>query len=287
MYNYNKWVAVMEEIHITDSYISKRLSFERFANLQQKIEFGEDNEILLMLDIKERLGLTFVFLFSTLPFFAKKHNKKIKVMMNEKTFILFKKIGFFENEVYITDFDYSDMIVRDSNRISQDIDVFKTVTEITKEAPVIMSDALSSLFISKAGEMYNNAIEHSGGEVFGAKFFKYQKNTYCFSCYDNGIGIPQKVKNLKTEIVSDVDAFNWAMKRGNSTVMDGIPRGLGLDLLNSFVKANDGRIRICTGNVLYNFNSKGGHIEELNSVFKGTLFEMDIIADNDHKYILT
>lgn len=276
---------MMKAIHITDSYISKRLSFERFANLQQQIEICEDSEILLELDIQKRLGQTFVFLFSTLPFLAEKHNKEIKVNMNEKTFTLFKKIGFFEKESYTKDFDYSDLIIRGSNRISEASDVFKLVTEITKEAPVEMSDLLSSIFISKAGEMYNNALEHSGGEVFGAKYFKYQKNTYCFSCYDNGIGIPQKVKNLKEEMNSDIEAFEWAMKRGNSTVI-GIPRGLGLDLLNSFVKANDGRIRICSGKVLYIFNSKGVHIEELNNVFRGTLFEMDIIADNDHKYIL-
>lgn len=277
----------METIHIRDSYVSQKSSFERFAELQQQIINCQDKDITLKLDIQERLGMTFVFMFSTLSFLTENQTKKIKVTMNEKTFKLFKRIGFFEKESYTTNFDYSDLIIRDTNNISGPDDVFKTVTEITKEAPVKMSDELAALFISKAGEMYNNALEHSEGNVFGAKFYKYQKNIYCFSCYDNGLGIPQKVMNSKTEIVSDIEAFKWAMKKGNSTVNEGIPRGLGLDLLNSFVKANNGKIRICTGKVLYVFDSKGPRIFELKTTFKGTLFEMDIIADNNHKYKLS
>lgn len=140
--------------------------------------------------------------------------------------------------------------------------------------------------------MYNNSLEHSGGQyVIGGKYFKNQKNTYCFSCYDTGIGIPEKVKNSLDHDISQIEAFKWAMKRGNSTANKErgslIPRGLGLDLLRGFAKANDGTIRICSGNVLYKYNPrKGIKYYKLNHKFEGTLFEMDIIADNAHRYVL-
>lgn len=277
----------MKEIIVTDSYVLKSPSFERFSKLQRDIKESEEDDILLILNIEKRLGLTFVFLFSTIPYLAKEYNKNIAIYMNEKTFILFKKIGFFKKEDYKKEHDYTNSIISGSNVIVADTDVFKTVTEITEEAPVKMSSELSSLFISKAGEMYNNAIEHSGGKVFGAKYFKYQKNTYCFACYDTGVGIPQKVMSVVSSISSQTEAFKWAMKRGNSTVLSGIPRGLGLDLLNGFAQANEGRIRICSGKVLYLYSNKDGvKITELNNEFKGTLFEMDIVADNSHRYIL-
>ena len=138
----------------------------------------------------------------------------------------------------------------------------------------------------KQDEMYNNAIEHSEGIVLGTKYFKLQKNIYNFSCYDTGVGIPQKVISTINNIESNREAFEWAMTDGNSTIA-GVPRGLGLGLLKSFVQANDGRIRVCSGNILYEYSrKKGKNIIELNNQFYGTLFEMDIISDNDYEYVL-
>ena len=206
--------------------------------------------------------------------------------MNPKTFYLFQKIGFFENIEHEINNDYCQQIKDESNIIQQSNDVFKIVTEITKEAPVKMSDKLSAIFISKIGEMYNNAIEHSEGIVLGTKYFKLQKNIYNFSCYDTGVGIPQKVISTINNIESNREAFEWAMTDGNSTIA-GVPRGLGLGLLKSFVQANDGRIRVCSGNILYEYSrKKGKNIIELNNQFYGTLFEMDIISDNDYEYVL-
>ena len=91
--------------------------------------------------------------------------------------------------------------------------------------------------------------------------------------------------------MSDLAAFKWAMKRGHSTANRSgymqVPRGLGLGLLQNFAKTNNGAIRICSGSVLYTYNpQKGDRYYGLQHEFKGTLFEMDIIADNHHRYIL-
>lgn len=276
----------MEKIYLTESFISKKYSYDRFAKIQNDILNSKDSEIKIVLDIKNRLGFTFVFLVACLPFLAK--NKHIVINCNDKCFSLFKKLNVIPDDVeYHPKENYVPYILDKTNRISEANDIFNTVTEITKEAPVKMSSELSSLFISKAGEMFNNALEHSHGTVLGCKYFKNQKNTYCFSCYDTGIGIPNNVIKANPEITTTLDAFKWAMVDGNSTVVGGIPRGLGLGLLKSFAKANDGIIRICSGNILYIFGCKDGEkYYVLNNTFKGTLFEMDIVADNDHKYIL-
>ena len=57
-------------------------------------------------------------------------------------------------------------------------------------------------------------------------------------------------------------------------------------MLKNFANANEGTIRISSGNVLYIYKNSQENYYELNHTFVGTLFEMDIIADNDRRYIL-
>ena len=201
--------------------------------------------------------------------------------------MLLKKLGLLsKNCQYHPNTDYSGALRESAVVIAKVQDIFELVTEITREAPVKMNEELSFLFISKAGEMYNNAIEHSQGTILGSKYFKNQKGVYCFSCYDTGIGIPFNVMLSRHDITNAIDAFKWAMIPGNSTVLGDVPRGLGLGLLKNFASANEGTIRICSGNVLYIYKDSKEKYYELDYPFYGTLFEMDIIADNDRRYIL-
>ena len=277
----------MKYINVSDSFSAQKPSYDRFAKIQTEIAGCQDQDIQIDIDIHNRFGYTFVFLFSTLPYVAKKHNKHLKIYCNEKSFTLFKRLGVLPKALeYQSGTDYSRDLERSAVVISKMQDIFELVTEITHEAPVKMSEELSFLFISKAGEMYNNAIEHSQGTVIGSKYFKNQKGVYCFSCYDTGVGIPNKVMTSRPDIAGAVDAFRWAMIPGNSTASGNIPRGLGLGLLKNFANANEGTIRICSGNVLYIYKNSQEDYYELNHTFDGTLFEMDIIADNNRRYIL-
>lgn len=277
----------MKHINISDSFTAQKPSYDRFAKIQTEIARCQDRDVEINIDIENRFGYTFVFLFSTLPYVAKKYSKNLKLFCNEKSFALFKKLGFIpKNLKYQSSTDYKCILEQSAVVILKKQDIFELVTEITHEAPVEMSEELSILFISKAGEMYNNAIEHSQGTIIGSKYFKNQKGVYCFSCYDTGIGIPAKVMAAQPTIVTPIEAFKWAMVPGNSTVLGDIPRGLGLGLLKSFANANEGTIRICSGNVLYIYKNSQEFYYELNHTFDGTLFEMDIIADNDRQYIL-
>ncbi len=275
-------------IVISESLTAQKPSYDRFAKLQQEIASNTDSQVNLYIEVESRLGYTFLFLISTLPFLAEKYGKKLQIFCNHKSFQLFGKMGFINtNEAFDAKKNYSPLLRKSAGLICKDEDVFSIVTAITTEAPVEMSDRLEALFISKAGEMYNNAREHSQGVVLGAKYFRNQKSTYTFACYDTGIGIPQKVMGTKLEILDSLDAFKWAMVDGNSTAGHVMPRGLGMGLLKSFVFANEGAIRICSGDVLYTYSRKKGEsYHRLPYGFYGTLFEMDIIADNERAYIL-
>lgn len=282
----------LEIITLKSSLTSMKPSYSRFADIQQRIIRSSDSDVLVRIDIEKRLGLSFLFCISTLPLLAQSYGKHIQIFCNKKSQQLFCNGGYIPKN--IRDQEYVDIApyLESSACVITDVnDVLALVTEIKKDAPVKMSETVAEIFTSRVGEMYNNSIEHSKGEyVIGGKYFKYQKNKYCFACYDTGIGIPQKVIENVNSSFTDRDAFAWALKRGNSTATRSsgvlVPRGLGLDMLRSFAKANDGTIRVCSGRTMYVYNKNGERYYELNTSFVGTLFEMDIIADNQHVYVL-
>ncbi len=279
-------------INWNQSLITAKPSFEKFAELQEKILYADEHEIELSINIESRLGLSFLFCLSTLPALAHSRDKEIQIFCNSKSKMLFDRNGYISGKDVEADTNIAPQLYRKSRIISNVNSIYNLVTEITKDAPVRMSDGLAAIFTSRIGEMYNNSIEHSEAQyVIGGKYYKNQKNKYCFACYDTGIGIPNKVKRYLGSNITDLEAFKWAMIRGNSTANCSgrtlVPRGLGLGLLQSFAKANNGAIRICSGCVLYTYTpQKGDRYFELQHEFKGTLFEMDIIADDLHQYVL-
>lgn len=260
-------------IKINKSLNTQLSSYENFASLQNKIINSNDNTIDLIINNDKSFSYTFWFLIGTLPFLANKYNKNIKIYC-ENT----------ENAAAQTE---DATLCRAPRLIEKADDIFDIVTEIINEAPVKMDLNCKDIFISKIGEMFNNAFEHSCGKVFGTTFFHNQKQEYTFTCYDTGIGIPCKVISSNANIITQTEAFKWAMTDGNSTVRNGVPRGLGLGLLKSFVTVNEGAVRICSNNIFYSYSKNGGEIYRvLRNNFYGTLFEMDIIADNNGEYIL-
>lgn len=243
------------DITFSEALSQGRSAFDRIAGLQQQILHAEDLEIYLHLHATKRTGLTFMFLLACMPLMAEDHGKRLYIRADNKIIRLLKRI-------HAVEFYNSENRNIDRpcfRRIKNQRDIFQLVTEIGDEAPVRMSDELTEIMVSRMGEIYINALDHSEAKtVVGGKYFK-PSYRYCFCCYDSGIGIPQKVQQFLRETqrlsgMSDINALKWALKLGNSTIREsGIPRGVGLHMLQSFAKANDGVIRICAGKAFYVF----------------------------------
>lgn len=276
------------DIDFSEALSKGRSAFDRIAGLQQRILHANDSEICLNLFATKRTGLTFVFLLACMPLMAEDYGKQLYIRADNKIYRLM-------NRIHAVDFYNTQNRNIDRpcfRRIKNQGDIFQLVTEISGEAPVKMTEKLADIMVSRMGEMYINALDHSGAQtIIGGKYFK-QNSRYCFCCYDSGIGIPQKVQRFfqKTQGLSgmsDLEALEWALKLGNSTIQEnGIPRGVGLHTLQSFAKANDGVIRICAGQAFYEFRDGAAKTHALQHSFVGTLFEMDILQDNMHRYIL-
>ena len=272
----------MAEYIFTESLCKGRLAFDRIAKLQNFIINCEDDDVVIRVRSSGRVGLTFVFMLATLHLIAKEHGKNFKLYLGKKIHSLYRRIQLGDDKNGEPGF----------HRIYNENDIISLVTKISIQAPVELDEQVADILVSKIGEMFINAFEHSNApDIVVGKYFKHQRR-FCFTCYDNGIGLTNNVRrffdNIGQTIPNDIDALRWALKNGNTTKMldSDIPRGLGLTTLLNFAKSNDGAVRICSGHALYIFNSSGEHYFQLENNFKGTLFEMDIITDNKHKYIL-
>lgn len=284
----------LAEIRFHGTLLKGKASFGRFSKLQNEIINHEDEELTLSINSKERVGLTFAFLVGCLPLLAESNEKKLKLTINTRMFEKMVKINIIDYYKYSE--NLSKNLIENPlpcfRKINKAQDIFTLVKEIGKEAPIEMNEKLEEIFTSRLGEMYLNALEHSGAQyIMGGKYFNQQKNKYCFSCYDTGVGIIENVnkyhEKLENSLLSDVDALKWAMSKGNSTAKNkDVPRGVGMGLLKKFAQLNEGTIEICSGRTLYICNKNGEYYYQLDHEFQGTLFQMNIIADNNYTYTL-
>jgi|GEM_PF-2167329 len=268
----------MQPIVFTEKLCKGKIAYQRIAKLQNLIKANPNENVHLRVTAEGRIGRTFLFLLRCLPDTAETWGKKLRVTVPRGTYEKLEKSG-------IT----AKGIVRMENQRP----VIAYASEIVKKIPVQFSPRLHEDIVSRIGEILNNAAEHAAAEtVMIGKYGKPHK-IYCFTCFDSGVGIPNKVRDFvqraegSSRHMTDIDALKWALNTGNSTAssMSG-PRGLGLTTLKEFARLNKGKIRICTGRVLYLYEwgkAKEDHIERfetLSSPFLGTLFEMDYVADD-------
>lgn len=131
---------------------------------------------------------------------------------------------------------------------------------------------------SRIFEIPNNALTHSNSKdgIICHGYYN-NKNTFTFSIYDLGIGIPQSVRNYINENLTSIDALKWALEKGNTTKNSDYPRGLGFTLLEEFRKDFKGKISIITEDIIYNTRENGNSsFTKLNKIIKGTLFTLKI-----------
>lgn len=278
----------MQRIRFDVSLSQGATAFSRIAQMQLVIQENPNTELEFFIKNKQRLGKTFAFLIACLPLLAETQNKKLKLVVDDKIYETFDSmdvVKFYSNK------GVTPSSTAGFRRIRKDEDIIKLVTDITKSAPVEFSDELAGIMVTKFSEMFNNALEHGNSNcVLGGKYSK-NSNTFCFCCYDSGEGIPAIVNKYlaskNQRLLKDAAAIKWAMEPGNSTGgKRGGVRGLGLDILYQFAKLNDGVIRICSGRTYCRWKNGEMSSYELTEKFQGTLFEMDIIADNNHRYII-
>jgi hypothetical protein len=273
----------MNEILFDEKLSKGRVAYERLASLQHRIVNTNEEELSVQMQNAGRCGKTFVFIIACLRYLALTHKKRLKIFVPPKIYNYLGDLDVLRSPESLDQKGYRFTVFK-----SNDV-LIDSVKQIVAEIPVSLSERLCQDLISRIGEIFNNAFEHAEAEyVIGARYPKPNRK-YCFTCYDTGVGISNKVRCFlkNSELtMSDQDALDWALNRRNSTAADKTkPRGQGMALLHEFANLNKGTIRICTGKTLYTYSGEKGSVTwaKLKEPFIGTLFEMDFNAD-DKRY---
>lgn len=166
-------------------------------------------------------------------------------------------------------------------------DALTQIDYVMQKAPVVLTQDTEDVFSSKLLEIFLNAFDHSQSElpVYSCGYWRDSHGTLTFSIYDLGVGIPYNVRKYLNSNISDRECIALALEDGFSTAGDSYPRGLGLGVLIDFVKQNGGSMTLCSGKCYYCIDNNGcAKFEELELPLMGTLFTIDIKADNEHVY---
>lgn len=158
--------------------------------------------------------------------------------------------------------------------------------------PVKLSARLQDEIISRVIEGYVNAFDHAASPVGTVTVGQYFPNLrkLQISLVDFGIGIPTSVRHHFAEPeaarIPAYNAMKWAFQRGTSTKSGDLGRGLGLDLLREFIKANDGRLEVYSNEGYVEIKQGLDVFQNWPGDFRGTLLNIEIQCD-ERAYVLS
>ena len=271
--------------------IPGKASIERFGEIHQAIANINYKEVILDLTEYVYIHPSFAVLVASSLYLGDLYNKKVSIKYsktNDKLSKFLKQSGI---EAHYNkknkDVDVSELNIINAsvqfNRFLKLEETEQTINDILDTAPIRLSQDLRDRLISKFTEIFSNAFEHGKSKIgiFCCGFIN-DTNNFSFSVYDAGIGICTNVNTYLKENKSCDKALEWAFDRTHST-LNGIvdyPRGAGLNLLESFVKANGGRIDLSSQGAYGRIDLNSRNFYNLTCPIIGTIFSLSIKADN-------
>jgi anti-sigma regulatory factor (Ser/Thr protein kinase) len=135
-------------------------------------------------------------------------------------------------------------------------------------------------------ELFVNIFEHAGSACGGLAIGQYYpiKKQVQFCVCDVGVGLVSKVQSAGFGLNCCSDAIRWALQEGNSTKQG--PNGLGLYLLQEFVKLNGGSLRILANTGHYHQKKAHTLAESLSVSFPGTLIQLGLLIRPGEVYTI-
>lgn len=261
-------------------------SLEKIIAIQSEVVKYSGRTVVNLTDTKHISPLYYPVLFSLceynpkITFVINADNKRIADKLNYSGVFNYylPSIGNGISPNYV---EYTKITSPDAMKLLENINKIFELLHVNLSQRV--EDALKSNFF----EIYINSITHGKNPLgtFHCGYYDNSSKQFKISIYDYGIGIPKQVNTYLKSNFSSEDAIKWALFQGNSTKNTKFSSGAGLHVIESFIKANNGKITICSGNAICKITDEGRTFKVLNTEILGTLFIIIIKADKS-KYVL-
>lgn len=266
-------------------------SYEFLAQLQHEVKTSTAHEVLFDMTECSFYHALFTSFLGTMLHIANRYGKTANICTVRGSAVenYLKSSGLYS---YVTG-DQRNYTNRNSIpfftiKSRDDEDVLEYVGKIIDHAPIKLTEQARELLFQNIFEIFCNAAEHSGEDmgVYACGHWMPSKRHLVFSIYDTGVGIPNLVKEKVKDVHFSEDALRWALLPGNSTkqLHDGVPRGLGLAKLMSFIKLNNGCLNIFSNDICFSFNKGCGNFSFITKPIIGTFIGITIVADKNHIY---
>ncbi len=149
-----------------------------------------------------------------------------------------------------------------------------------------VSTKLKNAIVGRLWEIYCNAFEHAGSGigVFSCGQYFPNINELVLSVVDFGHGIAANVRNFfkcdpRANQLTAAHCLRWAFGPGHTTRPNGMARGIGLDVLQEFIKVNHGKLEVYS-NEGYALIERGNEVfKNRASFFEGTIFQVTLVCD--------
>lgn len=151
-----------------------------------------------------------------------------------------------------------------------------------------MSDALRKKIAESIYEIFVNAQIHSGTDyIYTCGQFFPNKHKIEFTIVDMGLGFKNIINNRfkLSKTITSTQAIKWAVVDGHTTKTD-VSGGLGLSLLEEFIKLNGGKFQIISDDGFYELGTTE-NTAFLETAFPGTIVNMEFRTDDVHSYSLS
>lgn len=266
-----------------------RLSFssiEEFVEIQNKI-LASRERIIISAEETEYIADGLMVLLGTIPELSQKNKSDVRIR--------FRVNSKFEEKLassgVLQYYKGSQATALSKDKIlfccpTSLVEYLEIVKKVMKMTPVTFEEAAYSALSSKLYEVFDNAVTHGKNEIGVFSYGNIQNNKFVFSVYDLGIGIQNNVNNFVKKEYTTQQAMEWALAKGNSTKEVDYPRGAGFTLLESFVKANDGTMFLCSDDMICRIKRSGRTFHKMKHRILGTLLTITIKADWDSVYAI-
>ncbi len=151
-----------------------------------------------------------------------------------------------------------------------------------------MTPALYKKFQESLFEIFSNAVIHSQTTlgIFSCGQYFHRKKRLDFSVADLGLGMRGIVKDRLNLDLTPEDAIIWSLSGNNTTKRGSVPGGLGLKLLQEFIRKNKGRIQIASDKGYWELINGDSNTQVLPHPFPGTVVNIEINTADTHSYCL-
>ena len=262
--------------------------------LQYDFLNGECKKLFFHFTNCNRINAAVAVIIGTLPEYAKICEKSVGFRFpnnreNHPVLCFMKDVGMYKYYVKKAEIKYAGENAIPFNKIEDEKMMEEYTDKIMQLAPIQMEWEAQCILSSYIYEVYQNGFFHSESKigVFTSGFWRPDVKEFVFSIYDMGIGIPNKIRrHMKMENISSEKCLKIAFLEGFSTSSDK-NRGLGLSRLERFIRLNSGKMFMFTDDVCCEIvEQKEEKYHILKKPIKGTLIIINIIADENHIYVV-